>query len=65
MALCAVLAAVAATVAMFAVFVDAGVIAVAMAAVMYDIKGCMMTANAAVDSSTAGYASASKSSASG
>ena len=64
-ALGAVLTEVAAAAAMFAAFVDAVVIAVAMAAVMDTMKGCMMPANLAVESSTAGFASASKSSALG
>ena len=48
--------------AMFAAFVDAVVIAVAMAAVMVAMKGCMRPANAAAESLTAGFASASESS---
>ena len=47
---------------MFAAFVDAVVIAVAMAAFMDAMNGCMMPAHAAAESSTAGFASASKSS---
>ena len=54
--------AVAAAAAMFAVFVDAVVIVFAIAAVMDAMKGCMMPANAAAESSTAGFASASESS---
>ena len=60
MALGAVLTDVAAAAAMFAAFVDAVVIAVAMAAVMDAMKVCMIPANAAVKSSTAGFSSASK-----
>ena len=54
--------AVAAAVAMFAALVDAVVIAVAMAEVMDTINGCMRSANAATESLTAGFASASESS---
>ena len=52
----------AAAAAMFAVFVDAVVIAVTMAEVMDAMNGCMRPANAAAESSTAGFASASESS---
>ena len=62
LALGTVRTAVAVAAAIFAVFVDVVVIAVAMAAVMDAMKGCMMPANAAVESSTAGFASASESS---
>ena len=62
-ALGAVLTDVAAAAAMFAAFVDAVVMAVVMTEVMDAMKGCIMPANAAVESSTAGFASASKSSA--
>ena len=48
--------------AMFAAFVEALVIAVAMAAVMDAMKGCTRLANAAVESLTARFASASESS---
>ena len=58
----AVLMDVAAAAEMFAAFVDVVVIAVEMEAVMDAMKGCMMPANAAVDYSTAGFASASESS---
>ena len=53
---------VATSAAMFAAFVDAVVIAVAVAAVMDVMKGCMMPANVVADSSTVGFASASESS---
>ena len=43
-------------------FLDAVVILVVMEAVIDAMKGCMMPANAAVESLTAGFASASKSS---
>ena len=56
-----VFTAVAAAAAMFAAFVDAVVIAVAMAEVMDAMKGCTMPANAAAESLTAGFASASAS----
>ena len=45
---------------MFSLFVDVVVIAFAMVAVMVAIKGCMRPANASAESSTAGFASASK-----
>ena len=61
MALGAVRTAVAAAAEMSAAFVEAVVIVVAMAAVMDAMKGCMMPANAATESSTAGFASASES----
>ena len=61
-ALGAVLTSVAAAAAMFATFVDAVVIAVAMAAVMDVMNGCMMLANTAAESSTAGFVSVSESS---
>ena len=64
-ALGAVLTDVAAAAAMFTAFVDAVVIAAAMAAVMDATKGCMMPANATLESSTAGFASASESSVTG
>ena len=51
--------------AIFAAFMDALVIAVAMAAVMDAMNGCMRLAKAVAESSTAGFASASKSSVSG
>ena len=54
--------AVAAAAAMFAAFVDAVSIAVAMASVMDATKGCMTPANAAAESLTAEFASASESS---
>ena len=50
---------------MFAAFVDAVVITVVMAEVMDAMKGCMMPANASVESSTARFSPASKSSAPG
>ena len=52
--------AVASAAAIFAAFVDALVIAVAIAAVMDAMNGCMRPANAAAESSAAGFASASK-----
>ena len=61
-ALGAVRTAVAAAAAMFAAFLDAVVIVVVMAAVMDEMKGCMMPANAAAESLTTGFASASESS---
>ena len=61
-ALGAVLTAVDAAEAMFAAFVDAVVIVVAMAEVMDAMKGCMIPANAAAESLTAGFAFASESS---
>ena len=64
-ALGAVLIDVAYAAEMFAAFMDAVMIAVAMAAVMNAMKGCMMPANAAVESLTAGFPSASESSAPG
>ena len=54
--------AVAATAAIFASFVDTLVIAVMIAAVMDAMNGCMRLEKAAAESSTAGIASASKSS---
>ena len=60
-ALGTVCTAVAAAAAMFAVFVDAVTIGVAMAEVMDTMKGCMRPANAAAESSTAGFESASES----
>ena len=60
MALGAVRTAVAAAAAISAAFVDAVVIVFAIAAVMDAMKGCMMPANAAAESSTAGFASASE-----
>ena len=54
--------AVAAAAAMFAAFVDAVVIVVAMSAVMDAMNGCMRPVNATAESSTAGFTSASKSS---
>ena len=57
-----VLTDVAAAAAMCAAFVDEVVIVVAMAAVMDAMKGCMMTANVAAESLTAGFTSASESS---
>ena len=56
----AFLTAVAAAASMFAVFVDAVVVVVTMTAVMDTMEGLMMPANAAVESSTAGFASTSK-----
>ena len=50
---------------MFIGFVDAVVIVMAMAAVTDAMKGCMMPVNAAVECLTAGFTSASKSSAQG
>ena len=47
---------------MFAAFVDALVIAVAMAEVMYAMNGRIRLANAAAEYSPSGFASASKSS---
>ena len=44
----------------FAVFVDAVMIAVTMTAIMDATNGCMRSANAAEESSTAGFAFASK-----
>ena len=64
-ALGTVCTAVAAAAAIFAAFVDALVILVAMAAVMNVMNGCMRLANAAAESFTAGFASASESSVSG
>ena len=54
-------AAMAAAAAMFAAFVDVVVIVVAMTSVMDAMKGCMMSANAAVESLIAGFASSSES----
>ena len=65
MALCTVLTAVATAETMFSVFVDVVVIVVAMVAVMDAMKGCMIPANAAVESLTARFASTSESSVTG
>ena len=59
-ALGTVLTAVAAAAAMFAAFVDAVAIAVTMAEVIDAMKGCTRPANAAAESSTAGFASVSE-----
>ena len=61
-ALGTVCTAVAAAAAMFAAFVDTVVIAVAMTEVMDAMKGCMMPANEAAYSLTAGFVSVSESS---
>ena len=61
-ALGTVLTSVAAAEAMFATFVDAVVISVAMAEVMDAMKGCMRPVNVAAESLTSGFASASESS---
>ena len=61
-ALGAVLTAVATAVEMFTAFVDLVVTAVVMMVVMDAMKGYMMPVNAAVEYSTSGFASASKSS---
>ena len=53
---------VAAATAMYDAFMDAVVIAVAMSAVMDSMNGCMRPANAAAESSTAEFLSASESS---
>ena len=60
-----VLAAVAAAASMFPAVMDAVVIAEVMTSVMDAMKGCMMPVNAAVESSTNGFTSASESSAPG
>ena len=53
--------AVAAAAALFATFVDASVITVAIVAVMDAMNGCMRLAKAVAEFSTAGFASASES----
>ena len=54
--------AVAAAAEMLAAFVDTGVVIVAMAAVMDNMNGFMRPSNAAAESLTSGFASASESS---